>query len=164
MDSAPTAAVTPESHSMADEAESSAAAAASCASALAAFVTNGRALLQLAEMESRQGRQARLSVATGQQQQQTELQCPVIYLPAAAGGPSIIRHRENEPRRTPPDVLASFLRSGPHRISRRVRQPENSHRARAVTAGSDPVRRAALHTVVRRSPRQPTTTVTAVVS
>lgn len=68
MDSAPTAAVTPESHSMADEAESSAAAAASCASALAAFVTNGRALLQLAEMESRQGRQARLSVATGQQQ------------------------------------------------------------------------------------------------
>lgn len=70
MDSAPTAAVTPESHSMADEAESSAAAAAAavCASALAAFVTNGRALLQLAEMESRQGRQARLSVATGQQQ------------------------------------------------------------------------------------------------
>lgn len=55
MDSAPTAAVTPESHSMADEAESSAAA---CASALAAFVANGRALLQLAEKERRQGRQA----------------------------------------------------------------------------------------------------------
>lgn len=105
--SAPTAAVTPESHLMADKAETSAAAAR--ASSLAAFVTNGRAWLHLAEKESRQGWQA-----GGQWLQasnnKTELQCPVIYLPAAAGSLSIIRHRENQPKHTPPDS-ARFLPS-----------------------------------------------------
>lgn len=56
MNFAPAAAATPQSTSMADEAERSLDGDV-CASALALFVTDGRALLRLAEKESRKGRQ-----------------------------------------------------------------------------------------------------------
>lgn len=115
----------------------------SCVKALRAFVENGKALLDLAEKESREGRLQRFvgthwSACKNRHADAVFCSWRAIYgrslSGGAAGGLSIITHKEWSPNRLSDTNFIYFIS---HRLPSRIHQAENPHRAKTVTAGSD---------------------------